>query len=163
MRLACLLGVALLACSAENSKDDTSLVDDTGADTARGDASDTGVTDVGFNVDASTTEVTMEPATDVEVVITSDNAYSFGWGDKSTINTFNFRSPSVSAGQIFNCGEGPEEYVIPAADAASKGPSSGMTVDSSTTCRPKQRIAETPQPDARTSGAAAPCRNRNRQ
>jgi hypothetical protein len=59
------------------------------------------------------------PATDVEVVITADNAYSFGYGDVDGIATFIQGSRAQSAGQIFNCGEGPEAYLVPAADAPS--------------------------------------------
>lgn len=58
-----------------------------------------------------------EPATDVQVVITADNAYSFGYGDVAGIAHFTQGQRAQSAGQIFNCGEGPESYVVPAADA----------------------------------------------
>lgn len=57
------------------------------------------------------------PATDVEVVITADNAYSFGYGDVAGISNFTQGQRAQSAGQIFNCGEGPESYLVPAADA----------------------------------------------
>ncbi|APR76295.1 Hypothetical protein A7982_01642 [Minicystis rosea] len=57
------------------------------------------------------------PMTDVEVVITADNAYSFGYGDAKGITHFTQGTRAQTAGQIFNCGEGPETYVIPAADA----------------------------------------------
>lgn len=60
---------------------------------------------------------TVGPATDVQVVITADNAYSFGYGDVSGISHFTQGQRAQSAGQIFNCGEGPESYVVPAADA----------------------------------------------
>ena len=58
-----------------------------------------------------------EPTTDVQVVITADNAYSFGYGDVAGITHFTQGQRAQSAGQIFNCGEGPESYVVPAADA----------------------------------------------
>jgi hypothetical protein len=57
------------------------------------------------------------PATDVQVVITADNAYSFGYGDIAGISHYTQGTRAQSAGQIFNCGEGPESYVVPAADA----------------------------------------------
>lgn len=60
---------------------------------------------------------TGEPTTDVNVVITADNAYSFGYGDVSGITHYTQGQRAQSAGQIFNCGEGPESYVVPAADA----------------------------------------------
>jgi hypothetical protein len=56
-------------------------------------------------------------AVDVDVVITADNAYSFGYGDVNGITHFTQGSRAQTAGQIFNCGEGPEAYKVPAADA----------------------------------------------
>lgn len=57
------------------------------------------------------------PAVDVDVVMTADNAYSFGYGDVNGITTFIQGTRAQTAGQIFNCGEGPEAYKVPAADA----------------------------------------------
>lgn len=57
------------------------------------------------------------PAVDVDVVITADNAYSFGYGDVNGITHFTQGTRAQTAGQIFNCGEGPEAYLVPAADA----------------------------------------------
>ncbi|MDC0742410.1 hypothetical protein [Polyangium mundeleinium] len=57
------------------------------------------------------------PAVDVDVVLTADNAYSFGYGDAAGITTFIQGSRAQTAGQIFNCGEGPEAYLVPAAEA----------------------------------------------
>jgi hypothetical protein len=51
------------------------------------------------------------------VVITADNAYSFGYGDANGITHFTQGTRALTAGQIFNCGEGPEAYKVPAADA----------------------------------------------
>ncbi|MBA3464001.1 MAG: hypothetical protein H0T46_28855 [Deltaproteobacteria bacterium] len=55
----------------------------------------------------------------VHVVITADNAYSFGYGDVSNVTHFTQGQRAQTAGQIFNCpiGEGPEVYTIPEADA----------------------------------------------
>lgn len=53
----------------------------------------------------------------VDVIITADNAYSFGYGTGDTITTFIQGQRAQTAGQIFNCGEGPEEYTVAAADA----------------------------------------------
>lgn len=57
------------------------------------------------------------PPPDVTVTITADNAYSFGYGDASGIATYIQGSRAQTAGQIFNCGEGPEQYTVPAASA----------------------------------------------
>ncbi|HUS28610.1 MAG TPA: hypothetical protein VMZ53_08875 [Kofleriaceae bacterium] len=53
----------------------------------------------------------------VDVVITADNAYSFGYGTADTITTFIQGQRAQTAGQIWNCGEGPEQYTVAAADA----------------------------------------------
>ncbi len=53
----------------------------------------------------------------VDVVITADNAYSFGYGTAGGVTTFIQGTRAQTAGQIFNCGEGPERYTVPAADA----------------------------------------------
>jgi hypothetical protein len=55
----------------------------------------------------------------VHVVITADNAYSFGYGDITAISHFTQGTRAQTAGQIFNCpiGEGPEVYDVPAVDA----------------------------------------------
>ncbi len=53
----------------------------------------------------------------VDVVITADNAYSFGYGTDAAIATFVQGTRAQTAGQIWNCGEGPEQYTVPAADA----------------------------------------------
>ncbi|MEZ4368804.1 MAG: hypothetical protein R2939_21375 [Kofleriaceae bacterium] len=60
------------------------------------------------------------PLLPVQVVITADNAYSFGYGTSAGIDTFFQGSRATSAGEIFNCGEGPEAYLVPA-EAAPAG------------------------------------------
>lgn len=57
------------------------------------------------------------PPPDVQVVITADNAYSFGYGDVTGITTYIQGTRAQTAGQIFNCGEGPETYVVDGDDA----------------------------------------------
>lgn len=55
----------------------------------------------------------------VDVVITADNAYSFGYGSSIALASFTQGQRAQTAGQIFNCpiGEGPEAYTIPEAAA----------------------------------------------
>jgi len=53
---------------------------------------------------------------DIEVVITADNAYAFAYGTDDSISKYYGGVEAVTAGQIFNCGEGPETYVIPYAE-----------------------------------------------
>jgi hypothetical protein len=58
------------------------------------------------------------PSGPVNVVITADNAYSFGYGDIDSIQHFTQGTKSDGPA-IFDCplGNGPEAYVVPEADA----------------------------------------------
>lgn len=56
--------------------------------------------------------------TDIAVVFTADNAYSFGYGTDDGLEEFFGGVEAITAGQIFNCGEGPELYLVPAEHAA---------------------------------------------
>ncbi len=58
------------------------------------------------------------PSGPVNVVITADNAYSFGYGDVNSIEHFTQGTRS-DGDAIFKCplGNGPEAYVVPEADA----------------------------------------------
>jgi hypothetical protein len=70
--------------------------------------------------DAAPSEIDAPPVVatgPVDVVITADNAYSFGYGTDAAITTFVQGTRAQTAGQIWNCGEGPEHYTVPAADA----------------------------------------------
>ncbi len=60
-----------------------------------------------------------EPQTEVDVVLTADNAYAFGWGDATRVGTYRNVVPARLASEIFNCplGNGPEAWVVPAAEA----------------------------------------------
>jgi hypothetical protein len=79
--------------------------------------------DGGDTPDAPTTTTT--PPVDsaasgpVDVVITADNAYSFGYGDIAGVTHFTQGTRALTSGDIFNCpvGTGPEEYTVAEADA----------------------------------------------
>ena len=85
-------------------------------------ADDDGTTDAA-TIDARPIDATpidspdAPPPPDVTVTITADNAYSFGYGDVSGIATYQQGTRAQTAGQIFNCGEGPETYTVPGAAA----------------------------------------------
>ena len=68
-------------------------------------------------IDAADTQGVFDDS-DIEVVITGDNAYGFGYGDDEGINNYYGGIENTTAGQIFNCNGGPEEYLIPAEEAA---------------------------------------------
>ncbi len=67
------------------------------------------------------------PSTDVDVVLTTDNAYAFGWGNASGLKILKGRPVTTGASDIFDCpvntsgsgasGFGPESYLVLAADA----------------------------------------------
>lgn len=82
------------------------------------DRDDAGVID-GLGGDAPIVDARPAVSGPVNVVITADNAYSFGYGNAAGITHFTQGQRAQTAGQIFNCpiGEGPETYVIPEADA----------------------------------------------
>jgi hypothetical protein len=102
----------LIACggSGEESK-----FGDPSGDTTSGGTSSGGSGGLGSNTDAGS-EL---PLPNVEAVVTTDNAFSFGYGDGQKLNTFIQGAPSSSAPEIFNCPVdfGPEPFVVPGAQA----------------------------------------------
>jgi hypothetical protein len=61
------------------------------------------------------------PNTDVDVIITADNAYAFGYGTGSALRNYFGGIENPNSEDIFACFEGgprgPEEYTVPANDA----------------------------------------------
>jgi hypothetical protein len=57
------------------------------------------------------------PALDVEVAITADNAYGFGYGSETSLRNYFGGINNILAEDIFHCDRGPESYTVPAADA----------------------------------------------
>ncbi|MDI1480519.1 hypothetical protein [Polyangium sp. y55x31] len=122
------LGLTALACTAESAQGgSTSSTSSTGGGSAGGMGGMGGTGGVGGQnqggaggqggFDFTSGSGGGVPLVDVDVVITADNAYSFGYGDVDGITHFTQGTRAQTAGQIFNCGEGPEAYVVPAADA----------------------------------------------
>lgn len=72
----------------------------------------------GFGPPSETGAPPAAPATDVRAVVTTDNAFSFGYGSDSAVTTF-VRGEGSGGRAIFDCpvGFGPTEYVVPAAQA----------------------------------------------
>ncbi len=71
----------------------------------------------GFTIDGGGGSANL--TTPVDVIITADNAYGFGYGTSTTLGSYFGGVENASAGQIFNCpvGNGPEAYTVPAASA----------------------------------------------
>ncbi len=124
---ASLAAAVYLACGSD--PDSTFEPVDGGKDSAGGQSEagkDTGGI-IGDDPDAET----QVPATDVDVVITTDNAYAFAWGNASGLATLKGRPITNGASDIFDCpvnttgsgaaGFGPESYVVAAADAPTNG------------------------------------------
>jgi hypothetical protein len=112
--VACLVAVVLGACSSQ----DNSLFSDGGARAEQASSGASG-TFGGGPSSASDASATAElPATDVEAVVTTDNAFSFGYGDAKSVGTF-IRGTASNGPEIFDCpvGFGPEPYTVPAAQA----------------------------------------------
>jgi len=72
-------------------------------------------TSSGFPSDTNDSAAPPPVATDVEAVVTTDNAFSFGYGDATSITTF-IRGEGSDGPGIFDCpvGHGPVAYVVPA-------------------------------------------------
>lgn len=102
-------------------------VDDAGSDGAVASSSSSSGNPPGFGQSDGSIQPVEEPATDVEVVLTADNAYGFGWGDKNGLRALKGRPATKAASDIFSCpvnttgsgalGFGPEAYTVLAADA----------------------------------------------
>ncbi len=60
------------------------------------------------------------PQTDIDAVITADNAYAFGYGTEAEMSNYFGGVAATLASQIFGCATGPEQYIVPAADAAAE-------------------------------------------
>jgi hypothetical protein len=60
---------------------------------------------------------------EVNVIITADNAYGFGYGTKTQLANYFGGVENPDSDDIFGCpvGQGPEQYVVPAADANAGG------------------------------------------
>jgi hypothetical protein len=56
--------------------------------------------------------------TDIEAVLTADNAYAFGYGTEAEMRNYFGGVESALACEIFCCADGPEAYTVPAEDAA---------------------------------------------
>lgn len=71
---------------------------------------------------SSPLDASIPPPADVDAVVTTDNAYSFGYGSASAVTTFIQGVPS-GGWAIFNCpvGYGPERYLVPGEQAPDNG------------------------------------------
>ncbi len=97
----------VLACGSSGSEfDEGSGNEDSGTGTSSGSS--------GFPTDNHDAGPITPAATDVEAVITTDNAFSFGYGDGITLNTF-IRGEGSDGPGIFDCpvGHGPVAFKVP--------------------------------------------------
>ncbi len=97
---------------------DASTLETSDTSTGPGETADTTSTSTTSDDTTTGDDTTGEPVVlDIGVIITADNAYSFAYGTLTNIGKFFGGVEAVTAGQIFNCGEGPEKYIVPGADA----------------------------------------------
>jgi hypothetical protein len=114
LSMTCTTPLVCIACGSSSSDSPGAAAGAGGASVASsGGASGLGISDAGN----SGISVGGGALTDVEAVVTCDNAYGFGWGTASQLDNYRAAPASVTAGDIFACNIGPEGYSIPAADA----------------------------------------------
>ncbi len=85
-------------------------------DTTASTLGDTTASTLGDTTNGDSSTGAPPPPSDIEVVITADNAYGFAYGTEGDISKFFGGIENKTAGQIFNCVEGPELYTVPAVD-----------------------------------------------
>ncbi|MCX4244721.1 hypothetical protein [Paraliomyxa miuraensis] len=56
--------------------------------------------------------------TDIDAVLTADNAYAFGYGTEDEMLNYFGGVAATLAAEIFSCATGPEQYLVPAEDVA---------------------------------------------
>ena len=130
--LAGLVGLTALCSACSDDKDESKVTPGSGADggssgSSRGGSSSAAGSgpNLGGTVssgDAGTSgagEELPDLPSEVNVIITADNAYGFGYGTKTELANYFGGVENQEASDIFDCpvGHGPEEYVVPAADA----------------------------------------------
>jgi len=102
----------------------TSVEGSSGNSSAGLDSTDTTMgTDDGPIFDVGTIPDMPDPpllATDIDVVITADNAYAFGYGTETEMSNYFGGVAATLASEIFSCGTGPEQYTVPAAEATAE-------------------------------------------
>jgi len=69
--------------------------------------------DIGVDTDAMAPSL----ASPVNVIITADNAYGFGYGTASSMVNYFGGVENDGSPQIFGCQQGPEKYTVPSTDA----------------------------------------------
>jgi hypothetical protein len=116
--LLCSFGISLAVAIACGSEDGSTFGNGGGAKEDAGDiGSSSGSSGLGDPLDSGVAP-DPPPTTDVEAVVTSDNAFSFGYGSETALNVF-IQGEGSDGPAIFNCpvGYGPVRYTVPAAQA----------------------------------------------
>lgn len=115
------LAVALVACG--EAAEPGTFPDDAGATPPVGEGGAASSSSSGGPAIGVTDAGSVRPASPVDVAITADNAYRFGWGDASHLKSMQGRPANANASDIFDCpvGRGPETYVVSAEDAPTDG------------------------------------------
>jgi hypothetical protein len=128
VRTAVCLTAALFATSCSGTAEDTGDRAGTGvagggagpgAGGASGQGAASGSGGVQLAVGSGGSQGAGSPGTPVDVIITSDNAYGFGYGDANKLLNYFGGVENLLADEIFDCpvGHGPEHYTVEAASA----------------------------------------------
>ncbi|TPV96656.1 MAG: VWA domain-containing protein [Myxococcales bacterium FL481] len=114
---------AIGVCTPVSLGDDVSLTIEINLDTASGGNAAATVTvpypvdeltgDLGAcHADDTQGEDPNAPKDELSVILTADNAYGLGWGSSTVLGEYLGAVENVTAGQIFNCSDGPERYTV---------------------------------------------------
>ena len=136
MRITHVVGLVsslLVVCGCSDSKDGSNVSPGAGANAGNGGGATAGKTgsagtiNLGGSINTGEggaiggdgSEQMPDLPSEVNVIITADNAYGFGYGTKTELANYFGGVENKEAGDIFDCpvGHGPESYVVPAADA----------------------------------------------
>lgn len=136
-----IVALSLLAFACSDSKDDGSLVTPGGASAGSSGSASGGSSNVSGSGNGATGAVNLggslgmaeggaDPGeqmpdlpSEVNVLITADNAYGFGYGTNTKLVNYFGGIENPDSDDIFACpvGNGPEQYVVPAEDANAGG------------------------------------------
>jgi len=116
-RTSVLITVAAIAACSASDKSSNVGGDQPGAGVPSSGEITPGTTPEGAPSDPDADAGFVALASPVNVIITADNAYGFGYGSSAAMANYFGGVENPASQQIFSCETGPEKYTVPAADA----------------------------------------------